>query len=717
MLRFLKRYTTLTVLCFVSLFCYVSNVWAVAYTGSVTGDWSNTATWGGSGPPGAGDTVTINDTIVVTVTDARSIGVTPTLGTAITIVGGGTLTVANGGTLTTTGTVINSGAGTSTATLKVEAGGFFKFDSSAVTATPHLAINPGAAKFLLQLAGTSTSAIATIQSTTGTPTWKITSSARDFAIVSDYADIKDADDGANLGIEYIGSSLNTSINHTLFSNCSQLRLTGGAAVDFVITNTSWSATLGNFSLVPRMTASTTGLRTFTNLVLDKRVLADGSITNFNWTGSLLQDRVTLGGTTTSGTATAFSDNLIANGASGDSKVILINGSHSITNNYLYGTIATNPHFIETSLAQTTTQALTIDGNIYHHSGTDGTGNAFVPLVASFSSAVDFVIKNNISLPNAGAKSSGDIATMYGNQTNTTWTIDHNTVNVSGTGADTMSIAQINETNEAANSRMYPANLVSFKNNIAWSGTASQGYKVRATATRGSQISDPSTATSGGATTLTDTTKSAIWTTNQWAAFLVKIISGTGLNQVRTISSNTTTELTVGSAWTTNPDATSIYEIYALDVLTPAKANYNGSWQIASGTLRDETTATVSYSGVGYDNEYVTAGQLPGVNDVDATNPLFVDSTRNIITWDTALGGPGTAANAIAEIAKMNNRSGYNTSYTPAALVAYVKSGFAPAASAYHAASDSVSPSNGWIGAVAGIAGTSGSPFLMMGVGN
>ncbi len=38
-----------------------------AFTASVTGNWSNTATWGGSGPPGAGDTVTINSGITVTV--------------------------------------------------------------------------------------------------------------------------------------------------------------------------------------------------------------------------------------------------------------------------------------------------------------------------------------------------------------------------------------------------------------------------------------------------------------------------------------------------------------------------------------------------------------------------------------------------------------------------------------------------------------------------
>jgi hypothetical protein len=50
-----------------------------AYTASVTGNWADTATWGGSGPPGNGDTVTINDGITVTipVSTTVTIGASP----------------------------------------------------------------------------------------------------------------------------------------------------------------------------------------------------------------------------------------------------------------------------------------------------------------------------------------------------------------------------------------------------------------------------------------------------------------------------------------------------------------------------------------------------------------------------------------------------------------------------------------------------------------
>lgn len=66
-----------------------------------------------------------------------------------------------------------------------------------------------------------------------------------------------------------------------------------------------------------------------------------------------------------------------------------------------------------------------------------------------------------------------------------------------------------------------------------------------------------TATAGAATTLTDSGKA--WVTNALAAFQVRITGGTGAGQVRKITSNTDTVLTV-STWTTNPDNTSTYTI-------------------------------------------------------------------------------------------------------------------------------------------------------------
>lgn len=71
-----------------------------------------------------------------------------------------------------------------------------------------------------------------------------------------------------------------------------------------------------------------------------------------------------------------------------------------------------------------------------------------------------------------------------------------------------------------------------------------------------------TATAGTASTLTDSGKT--WPTNGFTNYQVRIISGTGIGQIRTIASNTNTVLTTSAAWTVNPDATSVYRIESND---------------------------------------------------------------------------------------------------------------------------------------------------------
>jgi hypothetical protein len=70
-----------------------------------------------------------------------------------------------------------------------------------------------------------------------------------------------------------------------------------------------------------------------------------------------------------------------------------------------------------------------------------------------------------------------------------------------------------------------------------------------------------TATSATGTTLVNSAKA--WTTNQWANSQVRITGGTGAGQIRIITSNTGTTLTVPT-WTITPDATSVYAIEGND---------------------------------------------------------------------------------------------------------------------------------------------------------
>lgn len=70
-----------------------------------------------------------------------------------------------------------------------------------------------------------------------------------------------------------------------------------------------------------------------------------------------------------------------------------------------------------------------------------------------------------------------------------------------------------------------------------------------------------TATSGTATTLVNSAKT--WTASQWINYQIRIVSGTGAGQIRTITANDTTSVTVAT-WTTTPDATSVYSIEGND---------------------------------------------------------------------------------------------------------------------------------------------------------
>jgi hypothetical protein len=70
--------------------------------------------------------------------------------------------------------------------------------------------------------------------------------------------------------------------------------------------------------------------------------------------------------------------------------------------------------------------------------------------------------------------------------------------------------------------------------------------------------DRGTASSGAATSITDTGKT--WVASRYIGAWVKIIGGTGIGQARQITDNDTTSLTVAT-WGVNPDNTSRYVIY------------------------------------------------------------------------------------------------------------------------------------------------------------
>ena len=127
-----------------------------------------------------------------------------------------------------------------------------------------------------------------------------------------------------------------------------------------------------------------------------------------------------------------------------------------------------------------------------------------------------------------------------------------------------------------------------------------------------------TATSATATTLVNSAKT--WTVNQWSNYQVRIVSGTGAGQIRAITSNTATALTVAT-WTTTPDVTSVYNIegnddYLYYIGNGAVTMYRYTISTNTWTTLAPTAARAAAPGLGASGHWVWG----------ATDPLWTSES-------------------------------------------------------------------------------------------
>jgi len=144
-----------------------------------------------------------------------------------------------------------------------------------------------------------------------------------------------------------------------------------------------------------------------------------------------------------------------------------------------------------------------------------------------------------------------------------------------------------------------------------------------------------TATAGGASTLDNSAK--VWTASQWINSQIRITAGTGAGQIRTISANTATQITVSSAWTTAPDATSQYAISGNDdflyyIGNGAVAAYR--YSISANTW--STLAPVAARG-GAPGAGMSAHWIAQAPDADWTNENAINNGRFIYSFRGAAG--------------------------------------------------------------------------------
>lgn len=182
-----------------------------------------------------------------------------------------------------------------------------------------------------------------------------------------------------------------------------------------------------------------------------------------------------------------------------------------------------------------------------------------------------------------------------------------------------------------------------------------------------------TTTSATINTLTNSTKS--WTVNQWSNYQVRITAGTGIGQVRTIASNTSTQLTVSTNWTLTPDGTSVYEITGNDDFMYLLGNgavtmYRYSISSNSWTTLSPSVARSSAPNVGMSANWVPNTQAIGWDDENnIRNGRFIYSFRGNAT--STLQRYDIALNTWADITYAGQIETFSTGSSYAVMDKYI----------------------------------------------
>jgi hypothetical protein len=450
-----------------------------AYTTTQTGNWSSTSTWGGTGPPGNGDTATVS--FSVTVDTNTTVGSSPNTGgtAAITINTNSravTLTIATGvalickgdiiqgnNYLTQSAIVLNAG---SSITLRPPSGQQYKIDCTQELNS--ITINGSSGSHC---------AIATDTSLGGTAGYISTSTGpnRDQGVLTaTYCDFSYLGTSSTAGVQVhtdYPANTNVSITNCTFSHCN-FYFTGGS-------NSSWDGNLtfqynsftNSTTFTPNSaTAScagwgfgsnrSSGTRLIDSCAFDKPI-DNGAFRQCQFTNNVVAGIMRIAGNTSWPSDTYFNQNVFYGTSAAANLMALIVGD--IKNCYFAATDATNPQYltVDNSLA-----SCSVTGCIFENpsagAGQGGAGDCVLPQTRNTGTPT-LTVKLCIVLPDADNKSSGKLITDLQTQ-KVAVTVEHNTYYAAaGEGG-------IIQLDEAASS--YAGEIASCRANIAWASSAS-----------------------------------------------------------------------------------------------------------------------------------------------------------------------------------------------------------------------------------------------------
>ena len=459
-----------------------SPLWGAAFTASATGNWHNTATWGGSAVPGAGDTATINDGITLTCESEQTctVGTSPASdGTPRALAC--TTGYSGTGVLVVNGTLVYEGSVESCAAdWTINAGATVQYNDSASGGAAYYGWHMHTGRLLLS--GTSSSHV-TWTTVNGAQTGLIGSDSYgtgEGQVLASYADFSHIGNGVAFQMYYPGSTGSWTMDHSACNFCSISYIGATASSVMHVKNSSFTTNLPSAGLYILSSALlTTGERTIADSAicgLAVEPLAGASLTLKNVVLTSASSSLPFRAYNTGGSIGSWDSVLLADGHQVGSQL----PSGTMTNTYAFSWSSNVSYRIHWAGAQSYAEPTVLDTWVWESTSND-TGSA--PTQPNGNAAYPMEYLRQLVLPSPNGGTGGILAVdTSGTTAVKTYYMQHNTAVLSG--ADSNGAGATAENNGAQVTTWPGGTLAAFSNNLFWRTSSLAGAAALSPVTTG-----------------------------------------------------------------------------------------------------------------------------------------------------------------------------------------------------------------------------------------